>query len=263
MAGLLLLHRRRRPALSRHAHRSHRAGDPYPVPLPGGAALPAPADHRQSPGGGGLSRRLRLRLLLLLSQLRADRDLAAGLLHPARLHRRPAGVFPGDGAVASRPPDPVLGERGPDLLHPLGLPQPDRFLLAPGHDLLPGGDLQHDGAGDRRLRPLCPARADADRGVPAAGGGRRRLRCAERAGERHAAPGRAVPPHDSADRGPRLRLRRHGQRLGRGQHRRHRLLHHSADEALRHSAGLRRRGGDLGLDGRAHHAAADGASPAS
>ena len=61
-----------------------------------------------------------------------------------------------------------------------GYPEPDRLLLASRHDLLPRRHLEHGGVLDRHLRHLRPAGTDLDRRLPAAGGGRQRLRRTER-----------------------------------------------------------------------------------
>ena len=119
-------------------------------------------------------------------RIRTHRDLRAGLLHAAGLHRRAADVPAGDGAVAARASRPVLDQRRPGRLHALGLSQPARFLLASRHDVLPRRHLEHGRVLDRHLRPLRPARAHADRGLPAAGRRRQRLRGAARDDQRRA-----------------------------------------------------------------------------
>ena len=155
-------------------------------------------------------------------------------------------------------PDPVLDQRHSRRLHDLGLSQPDRFLLASGHDLLSRRDLEHGRVLDRHLRPLRPACAHPDRGLPAAGRRRQRLRRAARDDQRRAADRRPVPAADSADRGGGIERDRHDQRQRLGQCRRGRHHHHPADDALRRARHLRRRGRDLGVDGRPDHAADDG-----
>ena len=141
------------------------------------------------------------------ARVRGDRDLAAGLLHDAGFHRRPAGVPAGDGAVAARASGPVLDQSRSGLLHALGLSQPDRLLLASRHDVLPRRHVEHGRAFDRHLRHLWPACAHADRGVPAAGRGRARLWRAERDDQRDAAARRPLAADGAADGRARLARR--------------------------------------------------------
>jgi hypothetical protein len=93
-------------------------------------------------------------LLSFLDGVRTDRHLAAGLLHHTGFHRRSAHFSAGHGTVAHRPCDPVLGERRPRRLHPVRLPEPDRFFLASGTIVLPGSHLEHGRARHRNLRAL-------------------------------------------------------------------------------------------------------------
>ena len=199
-----------------------------------------------------------LRLLPFSHGIRADLDLAAGLLYPGGLHHGSAGFPPGDGALADRPYGAVLDERGSGGLHALGLSEPDRFLLASGDLLLPGDHLEHRRTLDRHLRAIRPDRADDDRGVSAPGGGGARLRRPGSDGQFHAADRRKVAAHDPPDGRPRLVRGRHDQRQRRGQRHGGRRFHDPADETLRRAGGVRRGGGDRGFDGRAHHAAGDG-----
>ncbi len=216
------------------------------------------AADRQPCARRRLYRHLRLCLHLFLFRVRTDRDLCARLLHAAGFHRRAADVPAGDGAVPPRPPRAVLDQRRPGRLHALGLSQPDRFLLASRHELLPRRDLEHGRVLDRHLRPLRPDRAHPDRRLPAAGRRRERLRRAARDDQRRAADRRPVPAVDPADRRGGIERDRNDQRQRLGQRRGGRHHHHSADDALWRSRHLRRRGRDLGLDGRADHAADDG-----
>ncbi len=258
LAGLVLLHRPGRRAGAGRARAADRADPADPVHVPGGLSLQTAAADRQSYPGRRRHRHLRLFVHLLLFRIRAHRDLCARLLHAAGFHRRAVDVPAGDGAVPARPSGPVLDQCRPGRLHALGLSQPDRFLLASRHELLPGRDLEHGRVLDRHLRPLRPARAHPDRRLPAAGRCRERLRRAARDDQRRAADRRPVQAADPANRGGGVERDRNDQRQRLGQRRRGRHHHHSADDALRRSRHLRRRGRDLGLDGRVDHAADDG-----
>ena len=199
-----------------------------------------------------------VRLLPFFHGIRADLDLSAGLLHPGGLHHGFGGFPLGDGALKGRPYGAVLGERGSGVLHAVGLSEPDRLLLASGDLLLPGDHLEHGRTLDRHLRDVRTDRTDDDRGVPAAGGGGARLRRAGGDGQFHAADRRKIAADDPADGRARLVRGRHDQRQRRGQRHGGRRFHDPADETLRRAGGVRRGGGDGGLDGRAHHAAGDG-----
>ena len=216
------------------------------------------AADRQPRAGRALRRHLRLFLHLFLFRIRTDRDLFAGLLHAAGFRRRAVDVPAGDGAVPARPSRPVLDQRRPHRLHALGISQPDRLLLASRHDVLPRRDLEHGRVFDRHLRPLRPDRAHPDRRLPVAGRCRERLRRAACDDQRRAADRRPVAAVDPANRGGGIERDRNDQRQRLGQRRRGRHHHHSADDALRRSRHLCRRGRDLGLDGRPDHAADDG-----
>ena len=258
LAGLVFLHRLRRPAGTRRARDVDRADPADPVHVSGRRSLQIPAARRQPHHRRDLCRHLRLRLHPFLPRVRGDRDLAAGLLHDAGLHRRPADVPAGDGAVAARASGAVLDQRRPRLLHAVGLSQPDRFLLASGHDVLSRGHVEHGRALDRHLRHLRPARAHPDRRLPADRRRRQRLRRAARHDQRDADHRRPLAPDGAADGGARLERDRHDLRLRLGQRRGGRHHHHPADDALRRARRLRRRGRDRGLHGRPDHAADDG-----
>ncbi len=98
-----------------------------------------------------------------------------------------------------------------------GYLSPFDFFWHPGTIVLPRRDLQHGRDVDRHLRHLRTDRADRDRGLPAAGGRRPRLRRAERDDQRDATPRRTLAPDGAADRGARLARRRHHQRQRLGQ----------------------------------------------
>ena len=138
-----------------------------------------------------------------------------------------------------------------------GYLSPIDFFWHPGTTLLSRHHVEHDRAVDRHLRPVRPACAHADRGVPAAGRRRQRLQCAELHDQR-GAPGRAIAAPYPANRGGGIEHDRTDQRLGLRQRRRGRHRHHSADDALRRARHLRRCGRDRGLDGRPDRSADDG-----
>ena len=142
LAGLVFLDRLRRPAGARRACDVDRADPANPVHVSGRRSLQIPAARRQPRHRRDLCRHLRLRFHSFLPRVRRDRDLAAGLLHDAGLHRRPADVPAGDGAVAARASGAVLDQRRSRPLHAVGLSQPDRFLLASRHDVLPRGHVE-------------------------------------------------------------------------------------------------------------------------
>ena len=133
-----------------------------------------------------------------------DRDLPAGLLHARGFHR---GLLMFLLVMElSRLAHPTLFWINLVLvvLHALRLSEPDRLLLASGHDLLSRRHLEHGRDVDRHLRHLRTDRADPDRGLPAAGRRRARLRRAERDDQRDAPPRRPLAPDGAADRRARL-----------------------------------------------------------
>ncbi len=214
--------------------------------------------RRQSSHRRDLCRHMRTRVLSFLVRVRRHRDLPAGLLYADGLHRRSARVPTGDGAVAARASGAVLDQHRPHRLHAVGLSQPDRLLLASRHDVLPGRHVEHGRAVDRHLRHLRPARADADRGVPAAGRRGQRLRGAARHDQRDAHARGPLAADDPADGGARLERDRHDLGIGLRQCRGGRHHHDPPDDALRRAGHLRGGGRDGGLDGRPDHAADDG-----
>ena len=258
LAGLVFLDRLRRPAGTRRAGDVDRADPADPVHVSGRRPLQIPAARRQSRHRRDLRRHLRLRLHPFLPRVRGDRDLAAGLVHDARLHRRPADVPAGDGAVAAGASGAVLDQRRSRLLHAVGLSQPDRFLLASGHDVVPRGDVVDGRAFHRHLRHLRPARAHIDRGLPVDRRRRQRLRRTARDDRRDADHRRPLAPDGAADGGARLERDRHDLRLRLRQRGGCRHHHHPTDDTLRRTRRLRRCGGDRRFHGRPHHAADDG-----
>ena len=258
LAVLVLLHRLRRPERTGGKPRADRPDAADPAHAQKRVHLQAAAAARESYHRHYLPRRLLLRLLPFSHGVRGDLDLAAGLLHHGGLHHGAAGLPPGDGALTGRPSGTVLDERGSGGLHALGLSESGRLLLASGHLLLPGDHLEHRRTLDRHLRAVRPDRADDDRGLSAPGGGGARLRRPGRDGQFHAEDRRKVAADDPPDGRPRLLRGRHDQRQRRGQRHGGRRLHDPADETLRRAGGVRRGGGDRGVDGRAHHAAGDG-----
>ena len=139
-----------------------------------------------------------------------------------------------------------------------GYLSPIDFFWHPGTIVLSRHHVEHGRTVDRHLRPLRPARAHLNRGLPAARRRRERLRGAARDDQRGAHHRRTLAAAHSADRGRGVECDRHDQRLGLGQRRRGRHHHHPADDPLRRSRHVCRGGRDLGLDGRPDHAADDG-----
>ena len=179
-----------------------------------------------------LCRHLRLRLHLISLRIRGDRDLAAGLVHAQDFIVGLLMFLLVMELSRLAHPAPVLDQCRSDCLHALGLSEPDRFLLASGHELLPRRDVEHGRILHRHLRHLRAARAHADRGLSAAGRASPRLRRAARHDQCDAPPRWPLAPAGAADGGAGLTRHRHDQRLRLGQRRRGRHHHHSADDAL-------------------------------
>ena len=176
-----------------------------------------------------------------------------------RLHRRPAGVPAGDGAVAARPSDPVL-----DQCHSWSS---TRCGATSARSISSGIPAR------RFYRVVTSSTVEFSTGIygiygqlaltliaaflllAGAANGFGAQRAMIKVMRRHRRPLAAV---GAADGGARLDRDRHGQRQRLGQRRRGRHHHHPADEALRRAGHLRRRGRDRGLDGRPDHAADDG-----
>ena len=255
---LVLLHRLRRPDRTRGKPRADRPDAADPAHAQKWVHLQTAVADREYRHRDHLPRDLLLRLLPFPLGIRGDFDLPAGFLHHGGLHHGALGLPPGDGALTGRPYGIVLDERGPGGLHALGLSEPGRLLLASGDLLLSGDHLEHRRTLDRHLRPVRPDCTDDDRGLFAPGGGGARLRRPGRDGQFHAEDRRKVAANDPPDGCARLLRGRHDQRQRRGQRHGGRRLHDPADETLRRAGGVRRGGGDRGIDGRAHHAAGDG-----
>ena len=216
------------------------------------------AADRQPSARRALYRHLRLFLRLFLFRVRAHRDLRAGLLHAAGFHRRPADVPAGDGAVAARAPILFWTNVVLVVYTMWGYLSPLDFFWHPGttfYRVVTSSTVEFSTGIYGLYGQLALTLIAAFLLLAGVANGFEAQRAMINVVRLIAGRSRQLIPQTAVVGSSAIGMIS-GSRLG--QRRRGRHHHHPADDALRRARHVRRRGRDLGLDGRPDHAADDG-----